>query len=291
MGMPEKGFCKSYAVTEYYTLDPEVMKTLDAPKWLPGAKNMDSIRVQINLNSNQSTEVNEWLKTPSNAKYILQKTREVICVTPNGEKYRSRRSTRFQQGTATDRYYSYLATDKENRIIEPEVEEGYPAEFETPGQKEAREYGRDQEKYAGRSPNDMDREMVKKQEKDLKDKMAMVKEGLKTQLYIAGLDMAAIVDPTPISDALSCAASLKEGDKAGAALSCPATVPGADVVLKPLKIVYNIKKFKKLIKKLKELMKKLCTMECKKRKLEHMRDKTQSSINRPASKIMNKDLL
>ncbi len=291
MGMPEKGFCKSYSVTEYYSLDPEVMKTPDAPKWLPGAENSDSINLQIKSNSNPSAEVNKWLKNPGNAKYILQKTREVTCVTPNGEKYRSRRSTRFQQGNATERYYSYLATDKENRIIEPEVEEGYPAEFETPAQKESRVFGRDQEQYAGRSRNDMDREKVEKQEKDLRDKMAMVKEGLKTQLYIAGLDMAAIVDPTPISDALSCAASLKVGDKAGAALSCPATVPGADVVFKPLKIVYNIKKFKKLIKKLKELMKKLCTVECKKRKLEHMHNKTQSSINRPSNKIMNKDLM
>ncbi len=113
----------------------------------------------------------------------------------------------------------------------------------------------------------------------LADEMVAVKKMIQNQIDIAILDGIAIVDPTPISDALSCKKSLADGDKAGAALSCGAMVPGMDGPLKPLKILHNVARLSKLRKKYKKFKKKYCEAACKIKKAKAITNKASQGLS------------
>ncbi len=81
----------------------------------------------------------------------------------------------------------------------------------------------------------------------------LVREAAKTAADVAGL-----IDPTPISDAVAGAMALRDGDFVGAGLSMLSWIPYAgDAIAKPLKGARTAARVAKLTNKLKKLMQKL----------------------------------
>ncbi len=95
---------------------------------------------------------------------------------------------------------------------------------------------------------------IERVEKDIK----LAQKELAFELGQTVLDVAGIVDPTPISDSISAAMSLSKGDYVGAALSTVGIIPYiGDAVGKPIKEVHSAKRIAQLEQKMEGLVKQL----------------------------------
>jgi hypothetical protein len=95
---------------------------------------------------------------------------------------------------------------------------------------------------------------IERIEKDLK----ITQRELVFELGQTVIDVAGIVDPTPISDSISAVMSLSKGDYVGAALSTVSIIPYiGDALGKPIKEVHNAQKIAQLERKIEGLLKQL----------------------------------
>ncbi len=95
---------------------------------------------------------------------------------------------------------------------------------------------------------------IERLERDLK----IAQKKLAFELGQTVLDIAGIVDPTPISDSISALMSLSKGDYVGAALSTVSILPYiGDVIGKPIKEVRNAKQIAQLEQRIEGLVKQL----------------------------------
>jgi hypothetical protein len=91
-------------------------------------------------------------------------------------------------------------------------------------------------------------------EKDIK----LAQKELAFELGQTAIDVAGIIDPTPISDSISAMMSLYKGDYVGAALSTVSIVPYiGDALGKPIKEAHNAQKIAQLERKIEGLVKQL----------------------------------
>jgi hypothetical protein len=95
---------------------------------------------------------------------------------------------------------------------------------------------------------------IERVEKDIK----LTQRELAFELGQTVIDIAGIVDPTPISDSISAMMSLSKGDYVGAALSTVSIIPYiGDALGKPIKEVHNAQKIAQLEQKIEGLVRQL----------------------------------
>jgi hypothetical protein len=95
---------------------------------------------------------------------------------------------------------------------------------------------------------------IERVEKDIK----LTQRELAFELGQTVIDVAGIIDPTPISDSISAMMSLSKGDYVGAALSTVSIIPYiGDALGKPIKEVHNAQKIAQLERKIEGLLRQL----------------------------------